>query len=274
MSDLKSYVAGDGPNLQGMNLAESTVVLRCSHSNLRARVPELRLDLHMSILKVKEKLYSHFGTSIGSMKLILKNDEGASVAEMDDDSKMLGYYSPQMGWGIHCIDTDPSSITAAGQLENVSLVKKYEMSDEDYDKLPNTYRKHKQEMLAKDPTWTYQKELARRRGEPIPPPRDEKDDDYMEDLAEDIKVGQRCEVNPGGRRGEVKFVGKVPELHPGFWVGVAFDEPQGKNDGSAKGHRYFECGPGYGGFLRPNCVTTGDFPELDDFNLSDDDGEI
>jgi tubulin-folding cofactor B len=35
-------------------------------------------------------------------------------------------------------------------------------------------------------------------------------------------------------------VGKVPELAPGFWVGVQLDEPTGDSDGSVKGKKYFD----------------------------------
>ena len=45
------------------------------------------------------------------------------------------------------------------------------------------------------------------------------------------KVGDRCEVEPGEKRGVVKFVGRAESLAPGFWVGVQFDEPLGKHDG-------------------------------------------
>lgn len=60
-----------------------------------------------------------------------------------------------------------------------------------------------------------------------------------------------------------RFVGEVNELPSGYWVGVVFDEPVGKNDGSYQGIRHFTCEPGYGGFARPKNVLIGDYPPLD-----------
>ena len=45
------------------------------------------------------------------------------------------------------------------------------------------------------------------------------------------QVGDRCEVELGGKRGVVMFVGKAETLGPGFWIGVQYDEPVGKHDG-------------------------------------------
>lgn len=45
----------------------------------------------------------------------------------------------------------------------------------------------------------------------------------------------------------------------------------GKNDGSIKGKRYFECVDGYGAFVRPNLVKTGDYPSFDDELFSEED---
>jgi tubulin-specific chaperone B len=45
------------------------------------------------------------------------------------------------------------------------------------------------------------------------------------------QVGDRCEVEPGAKRGTVKFVGRAEALGRGFWVGVQYDEPLGKHDG-------------------------------------------
>lgn len=56
----------------------------------------------------------------------------------------------------------------------------------------------------------------------------------------------------------------------GYWVGVQYDEPMGKHNGTVEGHSYFECPPKYGAMVRPGVVTVGDFPE-EDFDLSSDD---
>lgn len=51
----------------------------------------------------------------------------------------------------------------------------------------------------------------------------------------DVIVGARCEVEslePGlSKRGTVRFVGET-KFSKGVWVGIEYDEPFGKNDGS------------------------------------------
>ena len=152
------------------------------------------------------------------------------------------------------------------------------MSDEDYDKRDNTYRKYKADKIKEDPEWTLEKELAARRGAAYVPPAGARpktdDEEHMAAEASVVEVGARCEVeSPEGRkRGVVRFVGKCEGLPLGYWVGVQYDEPVGKNDGSVKGRRFFECPQGYGAFVRPNLVVTGDFPpEDEDFAFSEED---
>jgi hypothetical protein len=88
-----------------------------------------------------------------------------------------------------------------------------------------------------------------------------------------MEVGMRCEVTLGGRRGEVCYVGEVPELSGGgHWVGVRFDEPVGKSNGSAKGKQYFECNDHHGGWVRGYKLKVGDYPEKE-FNFDEDSDE-
>ncbi|EFN54851.1 hypothetical protein CHLNCDRAFT_17401, partial [Chlorella variabilis] len=231
------------------NQAETTVRLVVTHSNLQAKFMDIRLDLHMTIDAVKRKMCFHCGTPPSAQALQLKDERGRVVAALQDDSRKLGFYSPRDGFILHIVDTDPTSISANGWLEDVSKVEKYVMSDEAYAERDNTYRKYKEARLAADPTWTLQKEMAARK--------------TASAGAAAIQVGSRCEVD-GGKRGTVHYVGHVEGLPLGHWVGVQYDEPVGKNDGSIKGRRYFECSPGYGGFVRPCLVRTGDFPPFDE----------
>ncbi|KAH0130429.1 hypothetical protein KCU66_g3622, partial [Aureobasidium melanogenum] len=68
-----------------------------------------------------------------------------------------------------------------------------------------------------------------------------------------LGVGQTIELNDG-RHAIVRFLGATG-FAPGEWVGVELDEATGKNDGSVKGERYFDCEPNYGMFLRAAGVS-------------------
>lgn len=59
-------------------------------------------------------------------------------------------------------------------------------------------------------------------------------------------------------------------FQPGIWIGVEYDEPLGKNNGTVQGVEYFKCRPNHGAFVRPTKVTVGDFPEEDLFNTDDE----
>lgn len=264
VSALRDYVKS---NETTMCMADSTVILDVSHASLKARFPELRFDRHMTVESVKRKLTTMCGTALESMQLELRDERGMTVAALTDDSKKLGFYSPHCGWCLHITDLDPSSLARTGWLEDVSQVEKYVMTDEDYARRDNTYRKYKEQKLKEDPDWTLEKEICMRTGRPyIAPVKKVTDNEYMEEVASSIPVGARCCVDPGERRGVVRFVGRVEGLAAGYWVGVQYDEPLGKNDGRIQGRRYFECAQNYGAFVRPDKVQVGDFPPVDDLS--------
>ncbi len=224
---------------------------------------------------------------------------------------MLGYYSLNHGIAIHCIDLDPHSGSKGGGYEDTSLVQRYVMSDEDYNKRKGTLRDWGRQQKEKDSTFTLARHAKQHRelmeaqrqaklGLELPKgfeygsdgkvvrveeePSEEnqeadacKESEFGIETVEGIEVGMRCEVRPGTRRGKIAFVGEILKLGSGgYWVGIVFDEPVGKTDGTAKdGKRYFEApGSNYGGFVRGRNVEVGDFPErdiMDELEDSDDD---
>jgi CAP-Gly domain len=66
-----------------------------------------------------------------------------------------------------------------------------------------------------------------------------------------LTVGARVLV--AGKVGEIKFIGQT-KFADGEWIGVELDQPEGKNDGSVIGVKYFECRPEHGLFVKPAQV--------------------
>lgn len=145
----------------------------------------------------------------------------------------------------------------------MSAVKKYEMPADEYESLPNS-------VLA----WKKAQKLGRFDPE-APSIEQQKIATIQREVDErGIRTGLRCHMLPAdsdARRGVVAFVGDVEEI-PGLgaWVGVVLDEPTGKNDGSVKGVRYFDCAPNCGVFVRAERIEVGDFPPLDDLDMDEE----
>uniref|UniRef100_A0AAG5DSE9 CAP-Gly domain-containing protein n=1 Tax=Anopheles atroparvus TaxID=41427 RepID=A0AAG5DSE9_ANOAO len=66
-------------------------------------------------------------------------------------------------------------------------------------------------------------------------------------------IGQRVWVG-GIRPGQIAYIGET-HFAPGEWAGVVLDEPNGKNDGSVAGKRYFQCEAKKGVFSRLTRLT-------------------
>ena len=69
----------------------------------------------------------------------------------------------------------------------------------------------------------------------------------------DFQVGQTVELLSTGVKATVQFIGTT-NFATGDWIGVELDDASGKNDGSVKGQRYFDCPPGHGMFTRPSTL--------------------
>lgn len=262
LSEVRDYVVAHS---NAANAAPDTLLLNVHHSNLKqTRLAELRFDRTSSVAAVKQRLYLHTGTPPAAMQLFLCDPLTHTVKrKLLADHMSLAECDAHSGDSLLIVDEDPFSVSAHGALEDLSLVPKYEMSDDVYDAKPNTYRRFKQQMRTKQPRWSMSAELRSRQPQ------------FAQDYAQQpppIRVGDRVQVTPGANRGVVKFVGTdLAALPRGWWVGVVYDEPVGKNDGEVKGVRYFEAAPNFGALVRPSSVQTGHFPPLDDVCARDDD---
>lgn len=309
---LQQYVTAKDAS-QYNDLHPDTLILDLTHSNLIQRHIEIRFDKHTTISSLRDKIYQKTGTPPHYQHLQFFHSKHSpptyEIPPETDSSRMLGYYSLCHGMTCHCIDLDPNSGSKGGGYEDVSQVKRYVMSDEDYDKRKGTLRDWSRKQKEKDESFSLAKHAKLHRelmeaqrqaklGLDLPSGfeydsqgkvvRVEEEDiqkaetnkksaseEYGISTVADIQVGLRCEVQPGNRRGVVAFVGEIPELGGGgHWVGIVFDEPVGKTDGSINGKKYFETpGSMYGGFARGKNVQVGDFPERDIMDELEDSSE-
>jgi dynactin 1 len=69
----------------------------------------------------------------------------------------------------------------------------------------------------------------------------------------ELAVGQVVQLATG-QKAVIRFIGETA-FSSGEWVGVELEEPTGKNDGSVKGDRYFDCEMGFGMFVRPQTMS-------------------
>ena len=263
LRELREYVTARDEERYS-TIPDGFVRIDVTHSNLNQRWHDVLIYLDSTVADLKLKLFKKNGTIVDSMELFVRGGQHGPSVYMGDESKSFRYYGGCNGCEVHIRDTDPFSISANGALENLSLVEKYVMPDAVYDKLPNTLRAHIRTQREADPSFklSFKPHKAPVPSENPPTPKN---------AAEIFTVGSRCEVNPGGRRGEIKFFGLMAGL-PGTWIGVDLDEPLGQNDGHGPdGLKYFECkGSSYGCFVKHYNICVGDFPELDPFASSED----
>ncbi|KAI0091545.1 CAP Gly-rich domain-containing protein [Irpex rosettiformis] len=209
---------------------------------------ERRFDLHTTIEQIKHKLEFITGIPVKNQQIALYNAENDTkpVTSLSDDSRPLGFYGVRDYQFLKVVDTDPSA-SFTGQLTDTSQVEKFELTDEAYAQRQDTVLAYKQ-----------RHKIGRFADASAPA-----SSGHTPHV--NIPIGSRCEVEtaePGfHKRGTVRFVGPTKFGNgEGVWVGIEYDEPIGKNDGSVQGEKYFTCKPNFGVFVRPDRVTIGDFP--------------
>ncbi|XP_014242712.1 tubulin-folding cofactor B-like [Cimex lectularius] len=219
---------------------------------------ERRFHKGITIADLKGKLEILTGGNPGTMKIKAFDKTDKLICNLDNDEALLGSYHIDDGMRIHVED----NFELRKQLDYDMDVQKFELSQEDYAKRTDSLQSYlKMHRLGKyNETEVEKKEREKKREEEL-----------EQEKLKDIKVGLRCQVSTPMqpvRRATVKYVGTT-EFNSGFWVGVQFDEPYGKNDGSVQGKRYFECPPKYGSFVKPMYIEVGDFPE-EEINFDDE----
>lgn len=148
------------------------------HSISSSKIPEVRYDPYQSILSIKENIEKRYGSDVKFMKLLLKDNKGKVISSMEEDNRTLAFYGAENGHIIHVLDMNPNSIHK--EIEDLASIEKYVISEEDYDKIPENFRKWKKHLMETNPDLLDKsaKEAMIAAGG---------DDDYMKNLAECIK---------------------------------------------------------------------------------------
>ncbi|CAN8009584.1 unnamed protein product [Ixodes pacificus] len=219
---------------------------------------ERKFPVTDTVRELKQKLELLTGASSASMRLELRDAEGDKLvqrlADGGDDARLESFSALRDGLTLHV--SDP--LLNVDEFRDVSKVAKVELSQEAYNRRNNSMRAY----LQKHGLGRFNED-AQERAKRLEEEKAQK----QREVLKVIHVGNRCEVvgiaGQPRRRGTVAFVGEV-DFKPGVWVGVRYDLPLGKNDGSVAGKRYFECRPKYGGFVKPIDLMIGDYPPEDD----------
>ncbi|XP_035535719.1 tubulin-folding cofactor B [Morone saxatilis] len=238
-------------------VTDPTVNVRLT-STISSFEVQRRFNRGITIAELKGRLEMVVGASAPCMDLDLFSVSDKFLQKMDDNEALLGSYPVDDDCRIHVIDKSGQQF---GEFTDVSKVEKFELSDDIYEKKTDTARsfmkKHRVGHFNEEEVARKKAELAAREEE-------------QKAAAEAISVGNRCKVQVAGqptRLGTVMYVGTT-DFKPGHWVGVKYDEPHGKHNGTVEGKQYFQCEDKYGGFVKPLSLTVGDFPE-EDFGLDE-----
>jgi tubulin-folding cofactor B len=245
---LRAWVTGADDRVN-----KDVLLLDITHSNLQQRHLEQRLPLTATLVDLSKMVHQTTGTPACDQQLLVYDNNNNLILDLSNepDNKTLLACGIQSRMRIHVVDTNPFSLSARGGLEDTRLVKKFELTEEEYDQRTNTLRAWKRQQA------------------------EELETQYPQETVSHCTVGARCQVTPGKRRGTVQWIGQLEKTKPGFWVGIVLDEPLGTNDGSLDGKVYFECTDKHGSFVRGCNVEVGDFPERNVWDSdSDEESEI
>lgn len=212
-----------------------------------------RFNRGITVAELKGLLEINVGVPASCMDLEIFSTTNKFLQKIDNDEALFGSYPVDDECRIHVIDKSGGQTS---ELFDNSKVEKFELSDEAYEKRSESVRS----FLKKQQLGRFNEEEAAKKKAELTSLEEQ-----QKAAAQAISVGSRCKVEVPGQPtkiGTVMYVGTT-EFKSGYWVGVKYDEPLGKHNGTVQGKQYFECQAKYGAFVKPLSVTVGDFPEED-----------
>jgi len=223
-------------------------------TSCRAALVERRYHKGITVTDLKGKLELVTGGNAATMSISVFDKNDKLVCSLSNNEALLGSYPVDDGMRLHVED----NFVLRKQLEEeVDSSIQYKLSEEEYAKRPDSLLAY----LKNNKLGKYNEDEMRKKEE-----EKRKEEEMEEERLKRIRIGDRCKVSVPGqptRKATIMYTGSI-KPKPGKWVGVKYDEPQGKNDGSIEGERYFECLPKYGGFVKALFVEVGEFPPDDD----------
>ncbi|KOC66710.1 Tubulin-folding cofactor B [Habropoda laboriosa] len=167
--------------------------LSITNSSQNTYCVERRFQKAITIDEFKGKLELVTGANSATMKVVVYDKNDKLICKLDEGQRLLGSYPIDDGMRIHLFMLD----TVKAFLEKNKLGK-------------------------------YNEEEMKRKEE------ERKQEEEAEAAAAQLcNIGDRCEVyvpNQPKRRATIMYIGKT-EFKEGWWVGVKYDEPLGKNNG-------------------------------------------
>jgi len=230
------------------DMLEVYVCTKLSEPEINAR----RYRRGMTIGDLKNKLEMITGRSAGTM-MLSAYDKDKLVAKLDDDDSQLGSYPVENG--MFLLVDDPAFETF-----DQDAVDGYKMTGEEYNAKQQTLKS----FLMNNKLGKYNPDYIKQQEQETV--EKEQQENIEKEQIDKMEVGQRCCIrlpNKPAQHGTVMYKGRL-DGKSGYWVGVKYDEPYGKHDGSLNGKRYFETFPKYGSFVSPSSIVIGDFPVIDD----------
>ncbi|KAF6736815.1 Tubulin-folding cofactor B [Oryzias melastigma] len=236
-----------------VTIVSKPIVDVCITSTLSDAQTIKRFNRGLTISELKARLETIVGAPASSMELEIFSTGDQFLQKIENDDALLGSFPVDDNCRIHVIDRSGGQM---GEFHDVSKVEKFELPDEAYGQKSDSVRA----FMKKQRLGRYnEEEMAKKKAQLAA------HEEEQTTAASSISVGSRCKVEvpkQPTKLGTVMYVGTT-DFKPGYWVGVKYDEPLGKHNGTVNGRKYFECGDKYGAFVRPLNVIVGDFPEED-----------